>query len=77
MENALTPEFCGSCIQMADALGLFDLGAFSFDTPPADYSDLTPGLLLDFSDGSNTTSHSVEVTPTPNYCICVVSRVHF
>ena len=47
---------------MADELGLFDMASFSFDTPPADYSDATPGLLLDFGDETGPSLKDAEVS---------------
>ena len=58
---------------MADALGLFDLGAFDFDTPPDDYSDLTPGMLLDSITEADAGCNSAEVlltTPAFFHCQC-------
>lgn len=42
-------------------LGLFDMGSFNFDTPPADYTDVTPGFLLDFGDETGPQLQSAEV----------------
>ena len=46
---------------MADVLGLFDMSSFNFGTPPGDYTDVTPGFLLDFGDETGPNLHSAEV----------------
>lgn len=56
--------------QVADVLGLFDMGSFNFDTPPEDYSDVTPGFLLNIGDVTGPTLQSVEVRVFPSHRCC-------
>ena len=53
-------------LQVAGMLGLFDMGSFNFDTPPEDYSDVTPGFLLNIRDETGPHLQSVKV----RVCVC-------